>query len=267
MAKPVFGTAEWAKYNLNCQSGCSHGCLYCYAMADSKRFKTHAGLAWTTEVLKEEMRTRGFGKRSGTTMFPTQHDITPFNLAISTALLKNILMHGNPVLIVSKPHIACIQHLCRELEQWKDQILFRFTIGSAFDGNLGFWEPGAPTFKERFDSLQYTHDEGFATSISMEPMLDTSVEAVLACVHILEPLVTDSIWLGKVNRLQERLKRNGVWENPGVESMAKALDAFQCNANIHLIYEALKDNPKAKWKESVKKVVGLEIPTTPGMDI
>ena len=38
MAKPVFGTAEWAKYNLNCQSGCSHGCLYCYAQAQAQRF-------------------------------------------------------------------------------------------------------------------------------------------------------------------------------------------------------------------------------------
>ena len=29
--KQVFGTKEWAKYNENFISGCSHDCRYCYA--------------------------------------------------------------------------------------------------------------------------------------------------------------------------------------------------------------------------------------------
>lgn len=267
MAKPVFGTAEWAKYNLNCQSGCSHGCIYCYAKASAMRFKTHGERDWTTEVLKEDMADRGFGKRSGTTMFPTQHDITPFGLDLCTKVLGNILKPGNPVLIVSKPHLACIRHLCLELEPYKDQILFRFTIGSAFNGTLSFWEPGAPDFLERFNSLKWAYEHGFKTSISMEPMLDTVEEAIIACVMVLEPYVTDSIWLGKANRLQDRLKRNGVWENPGVADMARALDASQSDERILSLYEALRESPKVKWKESIKKVVGLDIPTEAGMDI
>ena len=36
---------------------------------------------------------------------------------------------------------------------------------------------------------------------------------------------------------------------------------------IWAIYNQFKDNPKIKWKDSIKKVVGLEMPAEPGMDV
>jgi DNA repair photolyase len=71
---------------------------------------------------------------------------------------------------------------------------------------LGFWEPNAPDFHERFMALRHAYNKGFATSVSCEPMLDNNVHLVIDYV---EPLVTDSIWLGKANQLIRRLKANG----------------------------------------------------------
>ncbi len=33
------------------------------------------------------------------------------------------------------------------------------------------------------------------------------------------------------------------------------------------LYELYKNNPTIKWKESIKKIVGIEIPTQAGLDI
>jgi hypothetical protein len=42
---------------------------------------------------------------------------------------------------------------------------------------------------------------------------------------------------------------------------------LQSDKNIHLIYNQFKDNSKIKWKESIKKIVGIEIPEESGLDI
>ena len=48
---------------------------------------------------------------------------------------------------------------------------------------------------------------------------------------------------------------------------ATALIALSNNNRIKEIYDEYKDNPKIKWKESIKKVIGLEIQTEKGLDI
>jgi hypothetical protein len=42
--------------------------------------------------------------------------------------------------------------------------------------------------------------------------------------------------------------------------------ASQSDGKIRLLYERLKSNPKIKWKESIKKVVGLPVATVAGYD-
>jgi len=49
--------------------------------------------------------------------------------------------------------------------------------------------------------------------------------------------------------------------------MGKTLLQSQSDERILSLYEKLKDHPKIKWKESIKKVVGLQIPTEAGLDI
>ena len=148
--RTVSGTQEWAATNVNIQRGCSHGCVYCYAHANAQRFKQLGdGQTWGEEVINRTAVEKAYGFRpSGTIMFPTTHDIVPANLDEATTVLRKMLASGNRVLVVSKPHLACIQRLCAELEEWKDNVLFRFTIGAMRDETLLFWEPGAPAFEE-----------------------------------------------------------------------------------------------------------------------
>ncbi len=261
--KKVFGTAEWADSNVNIMAGCEHDCLYCYAKEMAVRFGRATADRWKSPVLNPRKASRKFRLRDGMTMFPTTHDITPAFLPETLDFLDRMLRPGNRVLLVSKPHLSCIEAICGRFAWARSQILFRFTIGSASDEVLSFWEPGAPCFSERLASLRHAHAEGFATSVSCEPMLDDRPDRV---VELVSPYVTDSVWLGKANMLKNRMAVNGHRTYEEI-AIANRLLTAQSDDSIRALYERLKGNPKVKWKESIKRVVGLEIPTEKGLDI
>ena len=171
-------------------------------------------------------------------MFPSSHDITPQHLPESIQFLKNILFPGNQILIVSKPHLECIKAICDEFVNYKDKILFRFTIGSSDNATLKFWEPGAPSFEERVASLKYAYEAGYATSISCEPMLDNNIGDV---IDIVRPYVTHSIWLGKMSKMKWRLEMNTEITDE-LKEKANQLYAWQSDDEIRALYETYKND-------------------------
>jgi DNA repair photolyase len=189
-------------------------------------------------------------------MYPSSHDIRPEHLAENMEFLKHILDAGNEVLIVSKPHLVCIKAICKGFEKYKDKILFRFTIGSADDAVLKFWEPNAPGFKERLACLKWAHKKGYGTSVSCEPMLDNNIDKVIKKVS---PYVSETIWIGKINHLigvtgRGRLDFNG-HNDPETLAKAHELIAWQSDENIIRLYEKYDDNAKIRWKESIKRII------------
>ena len=261
--KCVFGTHEWAEHSANFIDGCKHDCKYCYSKEMAIRFHRKTPENWKNEEIKVKTFKKRFKKLDGTIMFPSSHDIHPFHLKEAVYFLDKILKEGNNVLIVTKPHFICIKTICEESTEYREKILFRFTIGSSNSEILEFWEPGAPDFLERFASLKWAFNNGFKTSVSCEPMLDNDVEDVVKRVS---PFVTDYIWIGKMNFLLRRLKMNGINDEATLQH-AEELLKKQSNKNILTLYNILKNNKKVKWKESIKKVVGLTISTEKGLDI
>lgn len=259
--KPVRGTREWAVAEINCCLGCPHGCRYCYArQAAVVKQGSVASAQWPVcrviagEVTKERPR------YPGQVMFPTAHDIVADNLDACLQVLKKLTAAGNRVLVVSKPHLDCIRVLCAELQAVKDLLLFRFTITARDESLLALWEPHAPGYAERKACLQYAAGCGFATSVSVEPMLDT--EDVVAMVYDLLPFVSHSIWLGKMNRIEERV----AVDSEAMEMAVQRLADGQNDQHIHRIYNQLHKIDKVRWKESIKAVVGLELSSEAGLD-
>jgi len=183
-------------------------------------------------------------------MFPTTHDILPAFLYECLKVLEKLLAAGNRILVVTKPHRRCIMALCREFPKYRDQILFRFTITAIDSWLLSYWEPEAPTFSERLACLRYVFENGWQTSVSCEPLLDA--QNVNRLVSTVERYVTDTIWIGKMNRIWSRVP-------PGTsESAICAIENGQTDIQIALIYSRLKDNAKIRWKDSYRKVLRLE---------
>jgi DNA repair photolyase len=259
--KYATGTWEWAHSGVNCISGCRNSCLYCYSKASAIKAGRKTKDTWPEEEVDEKAINKGYKKREGTIMFPTSHDLSPENMDFWIKVLFKMLKAGNDVLIVSKPHIECISEICRTFSDYKDKILFRFTIGSASDRILKFFEPGAPPFNERLASLILAYKLGFKTSVSSEPMLDGNIDAVIEAT---EHYITDAIWLGKANNMIERMTTNGAI---GIEVYwGGKLVEHQNDDNIKALYEKYKDNPKVKWKDSIKQVVGLKRHEERGID-
>lgn len=243
------GTAEWAEVTENICIGCPHNCLYCFAA--QKAATMYGGWCkrddWGEEKLTKRAEIKSYPAREGVVMFPSTHDITPFNIKAYVRVAKLILEKGNQLLIVSKPHIECIHRLLQDLSPWKDQILFRFTMGTLSNEVSSYWEPGAPMPIERHKCLTTAFRAGFKTSISIEPMLEGRAGAaeVVAAVY---PFVTDTIWVGKMNKVNLRVPK-------GHEAAVERILHLQRDEEILDLYRELKDNEKVRWKDSIKEVL------------
>jgi DNA repair photolyase len=217
---------------------------------------------WAKPVVRQESVDRRMGKiAKRAVMFPTTHDITPKTLGPCMTVLRHLLEGGNRVLVVSKPHLECIKEICKKFADFRDTILFRFTIGACDNDLLRYWEPGAPTFEERLASLKHAFKHGFQTSVSIEPILDSS--NVVRLFSKLEPWVTDALWIGKMNRIRNCTP---VVTREDQRRIAE-VEAGQTDERIGGIYAELEDRPKVKWKESIKEVVGLELSGEAGLDV
>jgi len=256
MTKNIVGTYEWAKKTRNFQTGCENGCLYCYAREMAMRFGQMDSKDWTNVRIRQNDLDKNIPNFGEVVMFPSSHDITPGNIEETIIFLGKLLRAGNDVLVVSKPSLECIKRICIEFSGYKNNLLFRFTIGSVSDSVLKFWEPNAPSFDDRLKALKHAHKQGFKTSVSCEPMLDNHIEKVIKKV---EPFVTETIWLGKVNRLlgttgKGRLEFNGEL-NSTTQKKAEELNDWQNDDNMITLYKKYKRNKKIRWKESIKHVL------------
>jgi DNA repair photolyase len=250
-ARTGTGTREWSEHSFNFGTGCSHGCRYCYARQNALRFgMIRKASDWERERIKYGIRSHKYTKKSGVIMTPTMTDITPFYLNEAIIAFRSLLEAGNNLLVVSKPHIVCIQELCEHLAEWKSRVLFRFTIGTTDDRARQFWEPGAPDIAERMECLMYAREYGWQTSVSAEPLLGgylTAMNIVEACL----PYVTDTLWLGRMNAIRRRVDCT----DTDVLRAVKDLEHAQRDAEMLRLYDDLRDNLKIRFKESITKTV------------
>ncbi len=243
-----FGTKEWAPHNFNFMNGCSNDCVYCYAKEMSIRFKRKTSETWKNEETVS-MKGKSFNKKNGNIMFPSSHDITPGNIDLAITIIEKLLNSGNTLLIVTKPNFSCINTIINKFGNYKKNIFFRFTMGSSENKVLKLWEPNAPVFEERLKALNLAYNKGFSTSISCEPLLDNKFDTLY---QLVEPYVTDCIWVGKMNMAARRVKINTNSSFP-IEKIEELTD-WQNDKNIIELFIKYKDNNKIKWKESIKKI-------------
>jgi hypothetical protein len=177
-------------------------------------------------------------------MFPTSHDIFPEILDESITVLRKVLEAGNSVLITTKPHFDSIKRICTELSDYKDQICFRFTITSVSDTTLMKYEPDAPLFIERLNSVRYAYQHNYTTSLSIEPFLSNNPVRI---VESLAPYIDDTIWIGIMSG-----------------TVPDQLKPYYTETNLEYIIMALQGQPdavasKIRLKDSI--VNKLALPT------
>lgn len=247
------GTKEWAEVNENITLGCPSGCLYCYAAANAANPRYGARKLrhdWTNEVLTKRAQMTSYPARDGIIMFPTTHEITPFNVAAYIRVALLMLKKGNRLLITTKARIDIMDAMTFAFGDYREQILFRITIGNMNSAVTDFWEPGAPPPIERLRALCLAQERGFQTSVSIEPMLGGML-STLEVVNAVTPFTTETIWCGKMNKIKLRVDM----QHPGVRDWVETLGALQRDQEIIGLYRALQGNPQIRWKDSIREVL------------
>ena len=172
-------------------------------------------------------------------MFPTTSDILPEWYEQYRRRIHSILSAGHTLVLVSKPHVEVWQKLAKELANFQDRIIVRFTMASQDNDLLKMLEPGAPCFEERLECLKIMHGAGFRTSVSMEPAIDLlntpkTIQRVL-------PYVNTDLWVGTLNHLTAIRKMNQ--NNPDV---IRAIDLIAQN-----------QHPSPKTQQLLRKIQAL----------
>jgi len=202
-------------------------------------------------VTNQKKVDRSYGKMAGVVMFPTCHDITPRNLSEYLVVLRKLLEAGNQVLITSKPTWSCVTMICETLKEFSRQITFRFTIGSIEDEVLEFWEPATPRFKQRLACLSYAFESGFTTSVSCEPFLDAWPQHVYEATR---PYLTDSFWLGLLNRLEQRVDLAGIPQQL-IERFVTPVRKAQTPAMLAEYHKVFEGKPYVKFKKEFRDAI------------
>ena len=96
--------------------------------------------------------------------------------------------------------------------------------------------------------MRHAYDNGFTTSVSIEPMVDA--DNVTDLVSAVLPYVTETIWIGKMNYLG-RIKI----DSDEIKAAVERVRETQTDERILTTYEALRNNPQIRWKDSVRKVL------------
>lgn len=173
---------------------------------------------WANWSLNSKMIKKGYKKLQNHSdlydyMFPTSHDIFPQIYDDCVTVLKKVLKAGNTVLITTKARFKMIMNLIDDLAEFKDQIMFRFTITTTNERKIRRYEPHAPSYRDRVMACFYACQNGWETSISIEPFLDRDPTYLIT--RFFDPdIVTDIIWLGTMSgAIPEALKKNYAKEN------------------------------------------------------
>lgn len=165
------------KYSLNPYTGCSHGCVYCYASSYIKNFfhcRIKPGL---TEKLKREIKR--IPQDSLISLSNTSDPYPPMeaNLGITRQCLEIFGKHHMRVLIITKSSLVCRDRDI--LKNIKSAVTITVTT-LKFADKL---EPGASPPLERFKALEELNKAGIPTGLRFDPVIprlnDGEIESIL----------------------------------------------------------------------------------------
>lgn len=234
-------------YNiLDVGSNCYNNCKYCYMKRiKSKFFGTDIeNLDMVVDQKKVDKSWKKADKKTEKIiMFPSSHDIFSEYLNEYVTTAKKMLVAGHTLLIVTKPRHECIKKMIKEFDKYKSSILFRLTITTTEEKTAKYYEPNAPSIKERINCLKLLSENGYRTSVSIEPFLSNPKKIV----DIVEEYVSDDIWIGCMSGLNIN--------NEIDDEHKKELEKLYGKKSLSDIMTTLQDNKKVFWKTSVMKII------------
>jgi len=179
----------WDDYSVNPYEGCSFNCIYCYIrgskygvnMARNLSVKINA-----PELLEKQLSTRA--KKGEYGIIALSSSTEPYmpieeKLKLTRKLLEIILKYKFPIHVLTKSKLVLRDlDLLKEIDKnailpsdlkpkLKHGAIISFSISTLDEKLAKILEPGAPTPKERLETMKKCKEEGFLTGVCYIPIL------------------------------------------------------------------------------------------------
>ncbi|MEM1748789.1 MAG: radical SAM protein [Sulfolobales archaeon] len=155
------------KYNLNPYTGCSHGCIYCYARTYIKDFNRPR--------VKEKLLINiaaDLSKIPANMLITMSNSSDPYTppegrLAVTREVLKKVLGRGHPLLIITKSDLVV-----RDIDILQEgRVVVSVTITTIDDSTAKLLEPNAPPPSKRLKALKTLTEHGIVTTVRIDPII------------------------------------------------------------------------------------------------
>jgi len=175
-------------YSVNPYSGCSFNCIYCYTrgskygvnLAKELSVKINVG-----ELLERQLSRRAAKGEYGIIGFASQEAYLPIEkeLKVTRKLLEVVLKYRFPVHIITKsPLILRDLDILKEIDinailpddlkpQLGRGVIISSSISTLDEKLAGIFEPGAPTPRNRLETMRECKKEGFLVGMNFIPVL------------------------------------------------------------------------------------------------
>lgn len=174
--RPRGKAGEYASLACNLYSGCSHGCLYCYApdtvYRDREEFHREAAVRPRDGVLRqlEKDVAAWRGEQEPVFLSFTSDPYQPADrkLRLTRTAIKILHAGGFPVVLLSKAGWA----MERDFDLLGPGDWVGATLTFPDGARSCWWEPNAASPEERMAVLEEAKARGLATWVSLEPVID-----------------------------------------------------------------------------------------------
>jgi DNA repair photolyase len=233
--------------------GCVSNCRYCFSKTNKIRKGLKTSENWKDEVLIGRTIGDSYPRQTKQVMYPASHNLSPTFLNPSLTFIEQILKGGNSLFVVCKPYFPVIQRIVTEFKTFLPKITFSFTITSVDESTLRFWEPGAPDFEERLESLKYARSAGFRANVFCQPILDEDPASLFEKVS----RIASQIRVGKFHFPIWRLQMNGE-TNPEAFGRARDLERAQDDRWVN---DLLTRYPRNQKQIFLERNFGVPMPS------
>ena len=217
--KTILNRSGLSDYSLNCYTGCTHACVYCYARF-MQRFHPHDE-PWggfvdvkvnAVEVLKRQLRRA----EPGTVFVSSACDgwqPVEAQWRLTRRCCELLLERGFQVHVLTKS-----ASVLRDLDVFAGRpASIGITLTTLDEQQRELWEPGAASVPERIAVIKAAKDTGLQTSVMFGPLLPFLTDSQTAIDALLEQaadLDIDRIWVDALN------PRPRVW--PAIADLLRA---------------------------------------------
>ena len=219
VCKTILNRGTIGDYTLNCYTGCTHRCAYCYARF-MQRFHPHDE-PWgafvdvkinAVETLKRQLRRATPGEVFLSTACDGWQPIEA-RYRLTRRCCELLLERGFSLSLLTKGTLVA-----RDFDIFHDRpVRVGITLTTLDERLRKLWEPGAASVDRRIGVIEAARRAGLKTSIMFGPLLpflsddQASIDTMLECAATLK---VDAIWFDAIN------PRPRVW--PAVAALLRA---------------------------------------------